>query len=362
MCHCFSCCSSTEAVNPSGGIATGAPAAAPSKPKSGWPSRRPRSKKAAGRKRAAAELSEDEGAAAASDEEASPAQQGQQQQQQAEQQQQQDRSGLRRSAAGHRAWLADLSDDEAQAGVARMLPARAAAEASPAGVRRQRRRLTEGNDALAQLADAAARAADGEAPAVAIEAQQAAGSAAAAAGEVQQAAGAAAAAAAAAGEVQHAAGPAGEAQQAAGGAGEPAFQLPAHLQKARAATLAAQQKRAARVENSRQGPPPSPFRKGDNVTLWVEAKGRVGRSVDRKRLPCRVVGVKHAFGKQIRYTLRCNAGVLKRTYAEGVEAATAADAAALTFRGSAGSGPGIKVGITPEQGLKEHAQIPVITV
>ena len=352
----LSCRSSTEAVNPNGGIPTRAPAAAPRKPKSGWASRRSRSKAAAGRKRAAAELSEDEDAAAVSDEEASPAQEGQQQQQQ---QQQQDRSGLRRSAAVHRAWLADLSDDDAEAGVARTLPPRAAAESSPAGLRRQRRRLTQGSDALARLADVA-MAADGEAPAVAGEAQQAAGPA-AAAGEAQQAANAAAAAAAA-GEAQQAVGPAGEAQQAAGAAGEPAFQLPEHLQKARAATMAAQQKRAERVQNSRQGPPRAAFSVGDSVMLWVKAQGRVGRSVDRKRLPCRVVAVRHSFGKQIRYTLRCNAGVLKGTYADGVEPATAADAASLTFRGTASSGPGIKVNITPQQGVKQHAQIAVITV
>lgn len=292
-----------------------------------------------------------------SDQEASPAAQGQQQQQQ------QDRSGLRRTAAGHRTWLADLSDDDADAGATRTLPPRAAAESSPAGLRRQRRRLTQGGDALTRLADIAT-AADGEAPAVGSEAQQAAGPA-EAAGEAQQAAGAAAAAAAA-GEVPHAAGPAaaaaGETQHAAGATPEPAFQLPEHLQKARAATMVAQQKRAERVRNSRQGPPPSAFSKGDNVTLWVEARGRVGRSVDRKRLPCRVVGVGNAFGKQVRYKLRCNAGVLKGTYAEGVEAATAADAATLTFRGTASKGPTIKVNITPQQGLKEHAKIAVIAV
>ena len=122
--------------------------------------------------------------------------------------------------------------------------------------------------------------------------------------------------------------------------------------------MVAQEKRAARVARSRGGgQEPGPFEEGDAVLLWVKPNGRVGRTIDAKRLVCRVVSVRTAFGHQTRYRLRCNAGVLKGTHADGVTAALPDAAAKLTFSGIATTGRGIKAGVTPVQGLKHDADI-----
>lgn len=360
-------------------MATTAPARVATKPVSGWRSRRGG---AAGRKRSAAEaelsdLSDEEEAAAAacSSEKASPM----------EAELTPRPSTRRRAANGVAALVAlELEGEEGAtaAAAARALPPRAAAVGSPAG---RRRRLTGlGVDVLADAAaDAAAGAGDatsgGTAAAVAGQAaarppatRQRRGLAAQdAAQELQAAAAAAAEPVATRQRRQQATALAGAAQQqaasvdeaaapdeaAAGTAGPATFQLAAHHQATRARTMAAQDKRAARVAKSRGGEEPGPFAVGDAVLLWVKPNGRIGRTIDAKRLACRVVGVRTAFGHQTRYRLRCNAGVLKGNYADGVTAALPDAAAKLTFSGTATTGRGIKSGVRPVQGLKKDADI-----
>ena len=72
------------------------------------------------------------------------------------------------------------------------------------------------------------------------------------------------------------------------------------------------------------------FEVGDAVLLKPPAMGKVGSTIDRSRLVCRVVGVAEKTGK---YVLRCNTGVLKGTYSSGEELrrAPVASAAALQF-------------------------------
>lgn len=72
------------------------------------------------------------------------------------------------------------------------------------------------------------------------------------------------------------------------------------------------------------------FAVGDVVLLKPPSMGKVGSTIDARRIVCRVVEVVEGTGK---YVLRCNSGVIKGTYGGGdtVRPAPLASAASLTF-------------------------------
>lgn len=76
------------------------------------------------------------------------------------------------------------------------------------------------------------------------------------------------------------------------------------------------------------------FEIGDAVLLKPSKMGKMGTTIQKKRLTCRVVGLAEVEGK---YHLRCNTGRLAGTYSGGEELrpATAASAAELTFAADA---------------------------
>jgi hypothetical protein len=153
--------------------------------------------------------------------------------------------------------------------------------------------------------------------------------AAAAAAAATEAAEAAAAVDEAAGET------AGTSAQAAGAAVE----LPPHLVTTRAMLKEKQANNRKRIESvKRRNGTPKDFCIGAAVLLKLPKCGKVGTTIDRNRITCRVVGTTKPFG-HIMYRLRCNAGVLDRTFPAGsLEMAPPKSAAELRFEGTAVEG------------------------
>ena len=118
------------------------------------------------------------------------------------------------------------------------------------------------------------------------------------------------------------------------GSSPPALQLPAHLVAVRAEVREQRRKSARRVAKARSSTGVvKVFNVGDAVLLLPPKGGRVGSTIDRKRLVCRVVAVTNGFGLA-RYRLRCNAGVLEKTHAAAsLEKANERLAAELRFDG-----------------------------
>ena len=102
---------------------------------------------------------------------------------------------------------------------------------------------------------------------------------------------------------------------------------------------AAQQKNRTRIEAVRRPKGvPKNFAVGADVLLQAPKRGKVGRTIDRKRITCRVVAITKPFGL-VKYKLRCNAGVLDGTYAASkLEPAPKQSAAELRFTGVGVSG------------------------
>lgn len=71
------------------------------------------------------------------------------------------------------------------------------------------------------------------------------------------------------------------------------------------------------------------FQIGDAVLLLPPSMGKVGSTIDRSRLVCRVVGVVEKTGK---YQLRCNTGVLNGSYSSGEEVRRAPTEAAAQLQ------------------------------
>lgn len=114
-----------------------------------------------------------------------------------------------------------------------------------------------------------------------------------------------------------------------------AAELPAHLAPARAAVTAAHVKNRQRIAAQRRGKgEPKTFSTGDAVLLLPPKRGKVGSTIDRKRVVCRVVDVRH-YGALPKYKLRCNAGMLQGTYdASQLSTAPISLAAELKFPGT----------------------------
>ena len=113
----------------------------------------------------------------------------------------------------------------------------------------------------------------------------------------------------------------------------PTAELPAHVAATRAAVATAQDKNRHRIASQRRpGGKPKNFKIGDPVLLKPPKCGRVGSTIDPKRIVCRVVGTAKHF--TVQYKLRCNAGVLQGSYAaDYLSRAPPQSAAQLSFMG-----------------------------
>lgn len=132
---------------------------------------------------------------------------------------------------------------------------------------------------------------------------------------------------------------AGEAAGTSAQAAEAAVELPPHLVATRALLKEKQANNRKRIESvKRRNGTPKDFCVGAAVLLKLPKCGKVGTTIDRNRITCRVVGTTKPFG-HIMYRLRCNAGVLDRTFPAGsLEMAPPKSAAELRFEGVAVEG------------------------
>ena len=107
-----------------------------------------------------------------------------------------------------------------------------------------------------------------------------------------------------------------------------AAHLSAHHSTHQEQVLALHARNRQRIR-SQGGKGDAKFEIGDAVLFKPPSQGKIGTTIERKRLTCLVVGV----GEHGKYRLRCNAGVIKGTYGGGevLRPAPAASAAELTF-------------------------------
>jgi hypothetical protein len=110
--------------------------------------------------------------------------------------------------------------------------------------------------------------------------------------------------------------------------------LPAHLSAVRRTVGERHEKNRGRIASQRRrGGKLKKFEVGDCVLLLPQKFGRIGTTIDPKRIVCRVVGIQSGFGMR-KYQLRCNVGLLEGTYFDKqLEPAPPASEQQLTFTG-----------------------------
>jgi hypothetical protein len=118
-----------------------------------------------------------------------------------------------------------------------------------------------------------------------------------------------------------------------------ADELPPHLVEVRAAVAEAHVRNRRAIEAVRRPKGVAKdFAVGNAVLLLPPKRGRVGSTIDPRKIVCRVVDVTNSFG-YTKYKLRCNAGVLPGQYAAAaLEKAPHASEEKLRFEGTAVEG------------------------